>query len=74
MNIYYNTAEIFLSDHLPIVALFEAKIKVIDETKRQAVIADARKEFAEMNNKSDESKKDVFLASLTTAQIKKFEA
>jgi hypothetical protein len=43
MNIYYNTAEIFLSDHLPIVGLFEAKIKVVDETKRQAVIADARK-------------------------------
>jgi hypothetical protein len=31
MNIYYNSADIYLSDHKPILGIFEAKIKVIDQ-------------------------------------------
>jgi hypothetical protein len=30
-QIYYNRAEINLSDHKPVVAVFEAKIKTVDK-------------------------------------------
>ena len=30
MNVYYNSVQLFMSDHRPIVGMFEAKIKVVD--------------------------------------------
>jgi hypothetical protein len=38
MNIYYNSADIHLSDHKPILAIFEAKIKVVDQAKKSKII------------------------------------
>lgn len=45
MNIYYNAANIDLSDHRPIVGLFEAKIKTIDSELKAKVIATLRKKY-----------------------------
>jgi len=38
MNIYYGSVDYKLSDHKPITGLFEAKIKVIDKSKRADLI------------------------------------
>jgi hypothetical protein len=38
MNIFYGSVDYDLSDHKPITGLFEAKIKVIDDTIKSEFI------------------------------------
>ena len=45
MSIYYSSVDIDLSDHRPIVGLFEAKIKTIDQNEKAKVIEILRKKY-----------------------------
>ena len=40
MNIFYGSVDYDLSDHKPITGLFEAKIKVVDQYKKEMFVAD----------------------------------
>ena len=45
MNIFYGKVDFDLSDHKPITALFEGKIKVIDTLKKQSLIENITLEY-----------------------------
>lgn len=63
MNIYYGRVDFDLSDHKPITGLFEAKIKVIDQVARAALIEEIRNEYLEGFQESENSRKTEFLSS-----------
>ena len=47
MNIYYGKVDYNLSDHKPITGLFEAKIKVINESLKAKVVEKLTQKFLE---------------------------
>ena len=44
-QLYYNRAEIYLSDHLPVSAVFEAKVKTVDKAKLSELRSKFQEEF-----------------------------
>ena len=63
MNIYYGRVDFDLSDHKPITGLFEAKIKVIDQAARAALIDEVRNEYLADFEEAEGSRKTDFLSS-----------
>ena len=67
MNVYYNSAEIWMSDHKPIVGMFEAKIKMVDQQLRQRVIANLRRRYYTevlASQRTSDERKQEFLSAL----------
>lgn len=61
MNIYYGKVDFDLADHKPITGLFEAKIKVIDQTLKEKVIEKLTQKFLEQGNESESVRKAKFI-------------
>lgn len=65
MNIYYGSVDYELSDHKPVTGLFEAKIKVVDQAKKQELIDKATELYETTKTISDQdAKKKDFLKTL----------
>lgn len=63
-SIYYGCVDIELSDHKPIVGLFEAKIKVVDEGKKGELIAKLSEEYTDSEQDTESYRKKKFLGTL----------
>tara|TARA_B110000285_G_C15129831_1_gene622811 strand:+ start:2482 stop:2679 length:198 start_codon:yes stop_codon:yes gene_type:complete len=64
MNIYYGKVDYNLSDHKPITGLFEAKIKVINESLKAKVVEKLTQKFLEHGSESELERKSKFLKYL----------
>ena len=62
MNIYYGRAEMCLSDHKPVTGLFEAKIKVVNQLKKQELSDTLSGQYEAMATESENHQKETFLS------------
>jgi len=56
MNVYYGSVDYELSDHKPITGLFEAKIKVVDQVKKQELIDKIKEQYEGKSEETDKRK------------------
>ena len=63
-SIFYGVVDFELSDHKPIVGLFEAKIKVVDEGKRGELVAKLSEEYTVSEEETESYRKKKFLGTL----------
>lgn len=61
MNIYYGCVDFELSDHKPVVGMFEAKIKVVNEDLKEKVTQKIREKFNEQGVDTEDQRKEKFL-------------
>lgn len=61
MNIYYGRAEVCLSDHKPVTGLFEAKIKVVNQAKKQELTDALSRQYEETATERENEHKEKYM-------------